>query len=61
MKPTCEKCGKSLPADSDEAMICSYECTYCEQCVLEQLENVCPNCGGNLENRPKRFENLDKE
>ena len=29
----CENCGKNLPNDCDDAMICSYECTFCEQCV----------------------------
>ena len=54
MKPNCENCGKLLPHESDEAMICSYECTYCKQCTQEVLKNKCPNCGGNLEKRPKR-------
>lgn len=55
MKPHCENCGKLLSDESDEAVICSYECTYCTQCVLESLNNVCPNCGGNFEKRPKRI------
>lgn len=50
----CENCGKSLPNDSNEAMICSYECTFCCQCVEHILENVCPNCGGGFEKRPTR-------
>jgi hypothetical protein len=50
----CENCGKSLPNDSSEAMICSYECTFCAQCVENILENVCPNCGGGFEKRPTR-------
>jgi hypothetical protein len=57
MKPNCENCGKKLSVESEEAMICSYECTYCKQCVREVLKNVCPNCGGNFELRPKRKEN----
>ena len=61
MKPACGNCGKLLPAESDEAMICSYECTFCESCVLEELKNVCPNCGGNLVHRPKRLANLHQE
>jgi uncharacterized protein len=50
----CENCGKSLPNESNEAMICSYECTFCCQCVEHILENVCPNCGGGFEKRPTR-------
>jgi hypothetical protein len=34
-------------------MICSYECTYCKDCV-QLIEDVCPNCGGNFQPRPIR-------
>lgn len=54
IRQCCENCGKSLPNDSSEAMICSYECTFCAQCVENILENVCPNCGGGFEKRPTR-------
>lgn len=54
IRQSCENCGKSLPNDSNEAMICSYECTFCIQCVENILENVCPNCGGGFEKRPTR-------
>jgi hypothetical protein len=37
-----------------EACICSYECTFCTDCVEGVLENVCPNCGGGFEFRPVR-------
>lgn len=50
----CENCDKTLPNDSDEAMICSYECTFCKDCVENTLKNVCPNCGGGFEKRPTR-------
>jgi hypothetical protein len=56
MKPHCEHCDKPLPANSKEAMICSYECTFCKDCVEEILQNKCPNCGGKLEKRPTRIE-----
>jgi uncharacterized protein len=52
MKPECEKCRQALPANST-AMICSYECTFCEKCANE-MKNVCPNCGGELVQRPRR-------
>lgn len=54
IRQCCENCGKSLPNDSNVAMICSYECTFCIQCVENILENVCPNCGGGFEKRPIR-------
>ena len=48
LRPSCEACGKTLPANSTEAMICSFECTFCRDCVDAILMNVCPNCGGGL-------------
>lgn len=54
LRPICENCGKDLPNNSDEAMICTFECTYCADCVTNILENVCPNCGGGFEKRPTR-------
>lgn len=54
IRPTCENCNKPLANDSTEAMICSYECTFCQICVEEVLHNVCPNCGGGFEKRPVR-------
>lgn len=54
IRPVCENCGKRLPNDSDEAMICTFECTFCRDCVENVLFNVCPNCGGGFERRPTR-------
>ena len=54
LKPCCEHCGCSLPPDSQDARICSFECTFCAHCVETVLHNVCPNCGGGLERRPVR-------
>lgn len=54
IKPFCENCQKPLPNGSLEAMICSFECTFCKNCVDEVLQNVCPNCGGGFEKRPIR-------
>ena len=50
----CENCNKKLPNTSNEAMICTYECTFCTACVENILKNVCPNCGGGFEKRPTR-------
>lgn len=61
IRPTCEHCNKSLPFDSQEAMICTFECTFCKNCVETILQRVCPNCGGGFEKRPIRpVELLDK-
>lgn len=54
LKPNCENCACELPPESDIAMICSYECTFCRVCVEEVLSNVCPNCGGGFCQRPVR-------
>jgi hypothetical protein len=54
MRTACERCGRALPPDSTDAMICSYECTFCGACVETVLANVCPNCGGGFERRPTR-------
>ena len=57
IRPTCENCNKSLPFDAEDAMICTFECTFCTDCV-EKLKHVCPNCGGDFEKRPIRPKNL---
>ena len=54
IRPNCEHCGKDLPNTSTEAMICSFECTYCATCALGIFENVCPSCTGNFVPRPIR-------
>ena len=54
LRPNCECCDKDLPVDAADAMICTYECTFCKYCVETVLLNVCPNCGGGFENRPIR-------
>ena len=54
IRPTCENCNKKLPAHSYEAMICTFECTFCKDCTQNILKNVCPNCGGNFTQRPIR-------
>jgi hypothetical protein len=54
LRPTCENCGKPLPPDSLEALICTFECTFCRDCVENVIFNVCPNCGGGFCPRPIR-------
>ncbi|MFD2204752.1 DUF1272 domain-containing protein [Kiloniella antarctica] len=54
LRPNCECCDKDLPPATTEAMICTYECTFCINCVESVLSNVCPNCGGGFSPRPIR-------
>jgi len=54
LRPGCENCNTALPPESTKAMICSYECTFCTNCVESVLKNVCPNCGGGFCQRPVR-------
>ena len=54
LRPGCECCDRDLPADSTDAFICTYECTFCRDCTEQVLKGVCPNCGGELLRRPRR-------
>ena len=54
LRPNCEYCDRDLPPASPLARICSYECTFCAECVETVLHNVCPNCGGGFTARPIR-------
>ncbi|QIO30375.1 DUF1272 domain-containing protein [Bradyrhizobium sp. 1(2017)] len=54
LRPNCEYCDRDLPPHATEARICSYECTFCADCVETKLFNVCPNCGGGFAPRPIR-------
>ena len=53
MRPDCERCGADLPAEAPGAFICSFECTFCAECA-DKLDDRCPNCGGELMDRPSR-------
>lgn len=57
MRPDCERCGDDLPAEAAGAFICSFECTFCAPCA-EALDDRCPNCGGELLDRPTRAKAL---
>ena len=54
LRPNCEYCDLDLPPASTDARICSFECTFCADCVETRLHNVCPNCGGGFAPRPIR-------
>lgn len=53
LRPNCECSDKDLPPQAD-ALICTYECTFCRICAENVLKGACPNCGGNLVTRPIR-------
>ncbi|WP_062534319.1 DUF1272 domain-containing protein [Mizugakiibacter sediminis] len=61
MRPHCECCGRDLPADAAGAWICSFECTFCDDCARERLHGTCPNCGGELLRRPTRAAALPRK
>lgn len=54
IRPNCEACDKDLAPDAEDAFICSFECTFCGDCAETRFSKVCPNCGGNLVQRPVR-------
>lgn len=54
MRQFCECCGKNLAPESNEALICSFECTFCSDCAENTLRGICPNCSGDLTRRPSR-------
>ena len=54
LRPNCECCDRDLPPESRDAVICSFECTFCTDCANGILGGFCPNCGGELVRRPIR-------
>jgi uncharacterized protein len=55
LRPNCECCDKDLPPEAPDALICSFECTFCANCAASHLPGGrCPNCGGELLRRPVR-------
>jgi uncharacterized protein len=60
MHPDCEKCGTVLPAEAAGAFICSFECTFCTECA-DAMDERCPNCGGELLDRPTRAKHLHEK
>jgi uncharacterized protein len=61
LRPNCELCDADLPPEAANARICTYECTFCADCVDTVLHDVCPNCGGGFEPRPVRPANAWRE
>jgi uncharacterized protein len=61
LRPNCECCDTDLPPDSPDAVICSFECTFCRACAQGVLGGRCPNRGGELVRRPIRpWDRLEK-
>ena len=54
LRPGCERCDVDLPPDSNQARICTFECTFCAACAEGPLQGICPNCGGGFTPRPIR-------
>ena len=54
LRPNCECCNRDLPPSAPDALICTFECTFCAACVTTFPNRQCPNCGGNLQPRPIR-------
>ena len=61
LRPNCECCDKDLPPGAEDAMICTFECTFCRDCADTKLAGRCPNCGGAFQPRPTRPEALLKK
>lgn len=51
MRKECERCNRPL-TPSDKSYICTFECTFCDDCTAE-MQHVCPNCSGELVRRPR--------
>lgn len=52
MRKKCERCDASI-GDNSTAFICVHECTFCSPCT-EEMNHICPNCGGELVRRPMK-------
>ena len=36
LRPSCECCDVDLPPSATNAMICTFECTFCRDCVSQR-------------------------
>ncbi|MET1051691.1 MAG: DUF1272 domain-containing protein [Mycetocola sp.] len=54
MRPNCECCDVDIHPEDTRVFICSFECTWCAECVATFAGRRCPNCGGTLTPRPTR-------
>ncbi|GAA4916960.1 DUF1272 domain-containing protein [Nesterenkonia rhizosphaerae] len=56
LRPNCECCDRDLAPTDPDVYICTFECTWCEDCARNRFGLACPNCSGNLTPRPTRPE-----
>ena len=42
LRPNCECCDKDLPPEAPDAMICTFECTFCADCAANVLGGTLP-------------------
>ncbi|MFZ1813661.1 MAG: DUF1272 domain-containing protein [Rhizobiaceae bacterium] len=54
IRPNCECCDRDLDPQSRCVFICTFECTWCQDCAQGVLNGTCPNCSGELVRRPVR-------
>jgi len=52
LRPNCECCDTDLPPDSDRAMICSFECTFCRACAEGVMAGPLPQLRRRLHGAP---------
>ena len=52
IRPNCECCDCDLPNGAPNARICTFECTFCAECVETRFGGRCPNCGGDFVRPP---------
>lgn len=61
IRPNCERCDSDLPAHMPNAVICTFECTWCHDCNNTVFKGVWHNCSGDLTPRPTRSLELLKK
>jgi len=49
LRPNCECCNKDLPPAAADAMICSFECTFCRDCAETTLTEDAYNLASSIE------------
>ena len=54
LRPNCECCDKDLPYDAADAMICTFECTFCRGCVEQETRRALPELRRQFPGRPIR-------
>ena len=42
LRPNCECCDKDLPNGAPDAMICTFECTFCTDCARTRWAAIAP-------------------